>query len=243
MFLRKHMDTKGFVFLNFIADFNRIKSLTTDLEMIKMVCYNSKVIEYNVGNDGKDRLRRIEGWEQWVLPVAQRDSSAQNDGPDELFNPPMPHPHGFDPNGHPQYPGMPVGSPTGPMSLGPEAYPAAVNGFHPGASQHVTASAHDTLTNGTSTEGVNGTAIPNGQPIDASNAVSGEPDSFSDKQIESLTVVVRNHDQFPMTALPLTTRTYSNGSISSRTGFPDESGGVTGCQTGVKANDTSLSEG
>ncbi|KAF2447412.1 hypothetical protein P171DRAFT_452708 [Karstenula rhodostoma CBS 690.94] len=174
MYLRKHMDSKGFVFLSFISEFNRIKHLTTDLELIKLVCYQSRAIEFRVGHDGKDRLRVRENWQQWVLPVEERDSSAQNEGPEELYNPPIPHPNGFDPNGNPRYPDMSTTSPSGP---GP--HPTA-NGFQPGAPQHVSATTSENVPNGVNAEQVNGDAIPNGHPIDNSTkAVSGEPDSFS----------------------------------------------------------------
>ncbi|KAF1956294.1 hypothetical protein CC80DRAFT_74104 [Byssothecium circinans] len=88
MYLRKHMDTKGFVFLSVIADFNRIKQLTEDVELIKSVCYQSRVIDYRIGNDGKDRVRCREGWEKFVLPVADRDASVQNEGPEETCTSP-----------------------------------------------------------------------------------------------------------------------------------------------------------
>ncbi|KAJ4296706.1 hypothetical protein N0V90_006754 [Kalmusia sp. IMI 367209] len=212
MFLRKHMDSKGFVYLNVIADFNRIKHLTTDLELIKLVCYQSRTIEFRVGHDGKDRLRAREGWQQWVLPIAERDSSAQNEGPEELYNPPIPHPNGFDPNGNPRYPDMSATSPTAPVTFGSEGPYPAVNGFHPGASQHGPVLPNEGQTNGVIAEGVNGNAIPNGHPIDNSTkAVSGEPDSFSDAQVESLTVIVRKQDHSQMPVLPpSTTRTFSN---------------------------------
>ncbi|PSN73200.1 hypothetical protein BS50DRAFT_464929, partial [Corynespora cassiicola Philippines] len=157
MYLRKHMDSKGFVFLSFITDFNRMKKLTTDLELIKLACHQSPVIEFRVGQDGKDRLRRKEGWEQWVLEMSKRDPSAQNEGPEEFFTPPMPHPHGLviDQNGYPRFPEVPAFEGEG-------QFPAA-NGFQPGAAQHITA---ENMTNGATTEGLNGSAVPNGNPSD-----------------------------------------------------------------------------
>lgn len=244
MYLRKHMDSQGFVFLAVIADFNRIKHLTTDMELIKLVCYQSRTIEFRIGHDGKDRLRRREGWEQWVLPVPQRDASAQNDGPGELYNPPIPHPNGFDPNGLPRYPEMPATSPTASATFGGEGQYPAVNGFHPGAAVHPTGP-HDNLTNGAAPEGANGSAIPNGHPIDNSTkAVSGEPDSFSDEQVESLTVVVRKQDPSQIPALPPSAiRTFSNGSIDSRSGVSEQSEKIAGRQAGVKVNGTGPSLG
>jgi la-related protein 1 len=83
MYLRKHMDTQGFVFLSVIAGFKRVKQLTTDVELIKLVCFQSQNIDFRIGQDGKDRVRCKEGWNKWVLPLADRDASAQNEGPDE----------------------------------------------------------------------------------------------------------------------------------------------------------------
>lgn len=87
MYLRRHMDSQGFVSLEFIAAFNRIKNLTTDIELLKLVCQQSSHVQYRTGEDGRDRLRRREGWEQWVLTMTDRDESAQNEGPKELHNP------------------------------------------------------------------------------------------------------------------------------------------------------------
>jgi la-related protein 1 len=224
MYLRKQMDSKGFVFFSVIAGFNRIKQLTTDPDLIKLVCYQSRNIEFRIGNDGKERLRLREGWEQWVLPMVQRDSLAQNEGPEEVYNPPIPHPPGFDQGALPRYPEMPAASPTAPAPFGNQALYPAVNGFHPGAPQHVTNQPNEKITNGEVADKVNGTGLLNGHPIDASTkAVSGEPDSFSDEQVESLTVVVRKHDQSQLPNLPPSvTRTFSNGSLDSRSGVPDE---------------------
>ena len=245
MYLRKQMDSKGFVFFNTIASFNRIKHLTTDPDLIKLVCCQSRNIEFRIGNDGKERLRLREGWEQWVLPMGQRDSLAQNDGPEEVYNPPVPHPHGFDQNDLPRYPEMPADSPTGPASFGNQGLYPAVNGFHPGAPQHVTMQPNESVSKGAPAEGMNGTANSNGHPIDNSiNAVSGEPDSFSDEQVESLTVVVRKQDQSQLPALPPSvTRTFSNGSLDSRSGEPDEPRKLVGRQASVMANGTGLSPG
>jgi la-related protein 1 len=109
MYLRRHMDSQGFVSLDFIAAFNRIKNLTTDVELLKLVCQQSTHVQYRTGEDGRDRLRRREGWEQWVLSMADRDESAQNEGPKELHNPPVPNPAGFDQLNPPQYPTMHTG--------------------------------------------------------------------------------------------------------------------------------------
>lgn len=80
MFLRRHMDGQGFVPLGVLANFKRVKSLTEDFELLRHVSRGLRNVEYQVGEDGLDRLRSREKWAQWVFPVDQRDPSAQHDG-------------------------------------------------------------------------------------------------------------------------------------------------------------------
>ncbi|KAJ5432619.1 uncharacterized protein N7458_011775 [Penicillium daleae] len=80
MFLRRHMDSQGFVPLAVIASFKRVKSLTEDFEMLRHVSRGLRNVDYLIGEDGVDRLRPKERWAQWVLPVDQRDPSAQHEG-------------------------------------------------------------------------------------------------------------------------------------------------------------------
>jgi len=80
MFLRRHMDGQGFVPLGVIANFKRVKSLTEDFELLRHVARTLRVVEYQTGEDGVDRLRPREKWAQWVFPVEQRDPSAQHEG-------------------------------------------------------------------------------------------------------------------------------------------------------------------
>lgn len=75
------MDSQGFVALNFIANFKRIKTLTEDYELLRHVSRQLRTVEHYVGEDGVDRLRSREQWGQWVFPIDQRDPSAQSEGP------------------------------------------------------------------------------------------------------------------------------------------------------------------
>ena len=93
MFLRKHMDSQGYILLGVLTNFNRIRSLTQDLEIIRMACSQSTEIEFGTGPDGLDRVRKQQGWQTWVLDIKDRDPTARNDGPAELrpvqlFQPP-----------------------------------------------------------------------------------------------------------------------------------------------------------
>ena len=164
MYLRRHMDSQGFVSLDFIAAFNRIKSLSTDLELIKLVCQQSGVIEYRTSEDGQDRLRRRDGWAQWVLNITERDESARNSGPKELHQPPAPHPAGFDQSNL----GL---SPTSKSELSQsvDITYAQTNGYQ-AVSQDALPSPTE-ITNGATNGATNGEAdgaeIPNGQPIES----------------------------------------------------------------------------
>ncbi|KAF9249078.1 hypothetical protein DTO013E5_8591 [Penicillium roqueforti] len=80
MFLRKQMDSQGFVPLNVLASFKRVKSLTEDFELIRHVSRQLRNVECQTGEDGVDRLRPRDKWQQWVLPVDQREPAAQNEG-------------------------------------------------------------------------------------------------------------------------------------------------------------------
>lgn len=81
LFLRRHMDSQGYVLLSVIASFKRIKSLTEDMELLRFVCRQLRNVEYRPGEDGVDRLRKREEWAQWVLSMEERDPSARNEGP------------------------------------------------------------------------------------------------------------------------------------------------------------------
>ncbi|ETI22085.1 hypothetical protein G647_06156 [Cladophialophora carrionii CBS 160.54] len=88
LFLRKHMDGQGYVPLSVIANFKRIKTLTEDnltIDNLRYVCQQVKSVEFLPGTDGDDRLRRREGWRDFVLPMEERFETARNDGP--LHNP------------------------------------------------------------------------------------------------------------------------------------------------------------
>lgn len=86
------MDSQGFVSLRFLGDFKRIASMTRDMEMLRISAAQSKTIELRQGDDGEDRVRRRDGWEQWVLStMEERDPSARNPGPSaQLYQPRRP---------------------------------------------------------------------------------------------------------------------------------------------------------
>jgi la-related protein 1 len=218
------MDSQGFVFLSLVANFKRVKQLTTDLELIKYVCYQSPNIEWRVGSDGKDRLRRREGWQQWVLPVEERDGSVQNEGPANITMPPTPVPQGFE---HQMQARHSVA--TMPQTALPTTAPwsvangtgAAYGMMSPTEAQNgqqiQQIQAQTMMLNGY--EGGQGFAVGQQGMAGSPPPADPEADSFSDEQAENLTVIVRKGDQ--PGAPPVAPRTFSNGSIDGRN--PDDS--------------------
>lgn len=84
MFLRKHMDSQGYVPLHVIASFRRIKTLVDDntaYDTLRFVCQQLKSIELLSGGQGEDYIRRRENWTDFVLPMNERIKDAQHEGP------------------------------------------------------------------------------------------------------------------------------------------------------------------
>ncbi|KAL8721677.1 MAG: hypothetical protein Q9225_001677 [Loekoesia sp. 1 TL-2023] len=226
LYLRKHMDSQGFVFLSVLAKFNRIRQLTQDLELIRYVCLQSPQIEFRTGSDGYDRLRKREGWQQWILAMEERDPSAQNDGPSQVQQPYIQQqpfydaPYSLDDRQvtSPPFPGTyhhqhsdaialshMSTSPSrtvvnGDMNGGitsPKTFPAASPGFTPGLP-----------------------ALDNGEATSA-DAFRSAGNTFTDEQVDLLMIVVRKSLNHPTPTSPpfhsASSRTFSNGSIDGRT--------------------------
>ncbi|KAH9887815.1 hypothetical protein F4778DRAFT_786187 [Xylariomycetidae sp. FL2044] len=116
-YLRQHMDGQGFVQLGFITSFRRMQELNVDYNLVRSVCEGSRDLEFVIGSDGVERIRRRDGWLQFVIKPEYRHESAQNEGPDTWhlfrrqsmpqFHHPVAHPP-YQVEAHP-----PMFSPTG----------------------------------------------------------------------------------------------------------------------------------
>lgn len=88
MYLRKHMDSQGFVPLRVISEFRRVKSLlgetSTSYDQLCALCQQARNVEVATGEDGELRLRSRDNWKDFVLPMEERLPIAQNDGPSTL---------------------------------------------------------------------------------------------------------------------------------------------------------------
>ncbi|KAI4104406.1 MAG: hypothetical protein L6R37_003305 [Teloschistes peruensis] len=226
LYLRKHMDSQGFVFLSVLAKFNRIRQLTQDLELVRYVCLHSPQIEFRTGSDGCDRLRKREGWQQWILTLEERDPSVQNEGPSQMHQPDFPPqtlygaPYGVDERqitsphsaNHNHYHGSDISS----MTYLPNSFPGPTPNGHDDQGMNVETPVVEAVPK----------IAPSLHAIDPVDSVSPEAyppmqNTFSDEQVDLLMVVVRKSPNQPAHTLPpfhsANTRTFSNGSIDGRT--------------------------
>ncbi|KAH6895177.1 hypothetical protein B0T10DRAFT_209387 [Thelonectria olida] len=129
MYLRARMDSQGFVPLHFVAAFKRMRELSPDTGLIRAVCEESTDVEYVVGEDDCERLRRRDGWQQFVLPMEDRDELARNHGPAHLTIKNRAYAFNNHFNGMPQAHYYPT-DPSFPQYHDGAQVAPAVNGFH-----------------------------------------------------------------------------------------------------------------
>lgn len=67
------MDPQGYVDLQVLGNFNRVKILTSSSDLIREALKTSEIVE--LSEDGKC-VRRKEGWETWILPGTSSSSTS-----------------------------------------------------------------------------------------------------------------------------------------------------------------------
>lgn len=186
------MDSQGFVLLSLVAGFNRVQRLTTDIDLIKFVCYQSPNIEWRIGEDGRDRLRAHYNWQQWVMPREERDAPAQTEGPAELKTPAPPMPQGFDQQTQSR---QSVGAIPATAVTTTAPWNTMMNGGMPyGVMSPLDGQqAHGMMMNGYA--GYPGYGADMQSPTGQQYAVDAEADSFTDAQAENLTVMVKKQPE------------------------------------------------
>ncbi|KAI0371213.1 hypothetical protein BV20DRAFT_1035248 [Pilatotrama ljubarskyi] len=80
-FLRQQMDSRGWIPIPLIASFNRVRSLTTDPQLVTDVLTLSSLVEVR---DGHVRMRQ---WQQFVLPTAHKSRLEPDDGTEPAADP------------------------------------------------------------------------------------------------------------------------------------------------------------
>ncbi|KAG0225373.1 La ribonucleoprotein domain member 1B [Actinomortierella wolfii] len=82
VFLRTQMDEEGYVPLSLVANFNRVKHLTTDLNVIKDALKASKDIELS-----GDKIRKRDDWARWLFPKDGHVPAPGTSAPQRSANP------------------------------------------------------------------------------------------------------------------------------------------------------------
>lgn len=197
VYLRSHMDSQGFVLLSFITQFNRLKQLTTDVELIKLAIQHSNELEYWVGSDGKERIRKREDWQKWVLAMEERDESARNDGPPlPLSYPPEPRPTVLD--GSIAAIRYPISTPLSPTAVpGLGEIPPLANGL--GGYDMAEAGAYPGLQTSPTSMSFAGDMMHSPEPIFSPHSelpmngtVESEPDDFADHRMTGIFILGRD---------------------------------------------------
>ncbi|KAJ2915136.1 hypothetical protein MD484_g5277, partial [Candolleomyces efflorescens] len=85
-FLRKQMDSRGWIPISLIASFNRVRRLTPEINLVRDVLFLSSMVQV------RDDHVRMGGWERFVLPDA-----AESNVPEEHPMMPMEMPLGAAP--------------------------------------------------------------------------------------------------------------------------------------------------
>ena len=233
MFLRKHMDSQGFVFLTVLMNFNRIKLLTTDVELVRYVCRMSTEIEFQTGLDGIDRVRKAEGWQQWVLSIEDREPTARNEVPVPMQQVQLPPPMSWE--AYRASNGMSTLSPLATFPIVPNRMGISTAQTTNGvtlisASTLPDGVANDYSNNGLITQTPLSAAVPDFTPhlqLLSDNSLptlethTTTKNTFSDEQVESLMIVIRKpQNSTTPVRVPFSSaasRTFSNGSIDSAT--------------------------
>ncbi|EPS40739.1 hypothetical protein H072_5366 [Dactylellina haptotyla CBS 200.50] len=128
-YLRSHMDSQGWVFLDVICGFRKIKEMTKENKnIVREASIQSPDVEFRGYHpDGRERLRSARNPTEWVLKYEERDESCRHDGPiweTRYTGPPQymngPYPMYFQ---NPNMPPMPVAGPTDQHFPGYNGYP------------------------------------------------------------------------------------------------------------------------
>ena len=219
------MDSQGFVFLSVLAKFNRIKQLTTNYATVQQVCVNSPNIEYyGSQGDEMDRVRKRDGWQQWVLKMEERDPSAQNDGP------PPRHQYPSMNDAHRTFDDTSASSPRlGAVASGAENLQLqSLDGVAPpygqigpiGFSTGADTSTNRAPLSAAVSEFSPSVRSPSSRSFSQADSQTPGMSVFTDEQVDNLNIVVRKQVAATTPTRPpfhsSSSRTFSNGSIDGR---------------------------
>ncbi|KAK8095322.1 La domain family [Apiospora kogelbergensis] len=129
IWIRKRMDSQGYVKLEIIREFKRMKQINQDHGLLRYACEVAPSIEFVIGDDQQERVRLREGWQEWVLPNKQRDASVAADpGPQNVYAPVRQHFNAYAPQMMPAHYPMDPNAVYSPGYV-EHQYPPYMNGF------------------------------------------------------------------------------------------------------------------
>ncbi|KAK1505214.1 La domain-containing protein [Colletotrichum costaricense] len=131
-YLRKNMDSQGFVPLELVLGFQRVRSVA-DAQTLRAIIAECPQLDYVVGDDGIERLRSRTHWQKFVYPNMElRFDAARNEGPQYFYPRSL---HAIAHYDHGMLGDYPVISPTAAYPNGAEntyvAYPTEAQGGQP----------------------------------------------------------------------------------------------------------------
>jgi hypothetical protein len=85
MFLRKKMDSQGFVPISALVQFQRLREISGDVTMVLNALLSSSELEVLFNSERGPLVRARHDPTKWVYPMSERDPSAQVDGPSQFF--------------------------------------------------------------------------------------------------------------------------------------------------------------
>ena len=85
MFLRKKMDSQGFVPIQSLVQFQRLKEISNDVPTVLNALLNSPELEVLFNSDRGPLVRARHDPMKWVYPPHEREESAQNPGPADHY--------------------------------------------------------------------------------------------------------------------------------------------------------------
>lgn len=226
MYLRKHMDSQGFVPLKLIADFKRMKDLTTDSDIIKSIAVQSPEYEVRTNPEGQHLLRKSEAWEKFVLAIDDRDPAARHEGPPASAQPQQAvEQHDTVGYRHPaEAMFRPVPTAMYQQRASPVQNAPQTNGFSSSAVVEKSTSPAHTQEQQAQKDQLH-VAADSPTLKQGTETPAEEPDTFPDDKIDYLTVVVRPQTN-GTSHQPESSRSFSNGSLegllSNANGGPEE---------------------
>ncbi|KAK2063871.1 La domain-containing protein [Colletotrichum caudatum] len=192
-FLRKHMDSQGFVPLELVLGFSRVRTVA-DPQTLRAICAECPQLDYVIGDDGVERLRSRTHWQKFVYSKMElRFESARNAGPQYFYPRSL---HAMAPYDHGMLGEYPVVSPS--------AYPNGTENGYVAYPTELPAGQTNGLVNGAGPETQLSAQVPEFQPgtseqagahLESESKVEQLVNGSAESHTESAPLINGNHAQ------------------------------------------------